>query len=135
MKTENITSKERDVEIKKLELEIAQLRLELSQKERQKEVLEEKKETKSLGIDRRERQIFAGDTVELLTSSQRGPFRGVKYAIALGLSKRHIGRVIIGKIGDSDATTNRESHNLLVVARKNESRFTNTINSAKQWWK
>ena len=125
MRTEDISSKDKDIEIKKLELEIAQLRLELATKERKKEVLEE---TKSLGIDRSERQIYSGDTVELLTPSQKGPFRGVKKAIALELSRRHTGRVIIGKISDIEIRTNREPHNLLVVKRNNDS---NTIDSSK----
>ena len=128
MRTEDISSKDKDVEIKKLELEIAQLQLELAKKERKKEVLEEQKETNSLGIDRSERQIFSGDTVEVLTSSQKGPFRGEKKSIALELSRRHTGIVIIGNICDIEIRTNREPHNLLVVKRNNDS---NNIDSSK----
>ena len=128
MRTEDISSKDLDVKIKKLELETAQLLLELAKKERKKEVLEEQKETKSLGIDRSERQIYSGDTVEVLTSSQKGPFWGEKKAIALELSRRHTGRVIIGKISDIEIRTNREPHNLLVVTGNDDS---NTIDSSK----
>ena len=128
MKTDSTTSRILDVKVKKLELEIAQLRLALSEKEKQKEELEALQTGESLGIDRREREIYVGDTVQILTPSRKGPFKGEKEAIVIGKSSRHERRILIGKIGDSETSTNRESYNLLVIAKENESNVAGNAN-------
>ena len=88
MKNNNIF-KSLDVEIKELEVQIAKLRLDLAEKERKKEILQEQRGSDSLGIDRNERSIHIGETVELLTSSKTGPFKGQTRAIVVGRLKRH----------------------------------------------
>ena len=86
-----------DVEIQILELEIAKLRLGLAEKQKQKEVLQELQSSDSLGIDRHGQPIYTGDTVELLTLSRKGEFKGEDRAIVLGRSKGYTRRILIEK--------------------------------------
>ena len=114
-KDTNTFSKSLEVEIKELEVQITKLRLNLAEKERKREILQEQQGINSLGIDRNKRAIHRGDRFELLTPSKIGPFKGETHAIVVGRSKRHSTRILIGKIGQTSTTTNREPHNVNVV--------------------
>ena len=117
MKTKQTKASEKsiDIEIKELEVAIAELRLDLAEKERKKELLiQEKRNGDRLGIDKYEAPVHIGDRVKLHTPSKTGPFKGETHAIVLGMSKRMSKRILIGKIGQTSITTNRELHNVSV---------------------
>ena len=111
----NTSNKSIDLEIKQIEVEIAKLHLEIAEKERKKELLQEQRGKNSLGIDKYEHSVHVGDKVKLHTPSNTGPFKGETHAIVVGRSKRHSRRILIGKIGNTQVTTNRELHNVSVV--------------------
>ena len=117
MKNKNTSSSTKNLEneIKELELQIAKLRLDLAEKEKTKELLQNQHKRGSLGFDRNKNPIHIGQTVELLTLSKTGPFKGQTHAIVVGRSKRCSRRILIGKIGDISTTTNRESTNISVA--------------------
>lgn len=132
MKTKASKGSEEDIEteIEELEVQIAELRLNLAKKERKKaQLIREKREKRKdqekelnteerkgqrLGTDKYKRPVHIGDRVRLHTFSKPGPFRGETHAIVMGYSGRHTKRVLIGKIGQTSVTTNREFHNVSV---------------------
>lgn len=116
MKTDSALRTNTNVEIKELELELAGLKLLVAKKEQQIESLRElQSKSEPIGYDRRDQPIFCRDRVKLLTRGTKAEFKGIKEVIVLGRSTRYQKRALVGKIGEEEVVTTRETYNLLVV--------------------
>ncbi len=116
MRSASTSSKYLNVEIGKLKLGTAKLKLDLVEKENRLEDLQElQTSNKSLGIDCFERPIFLGDTVKIITSSQKGPFKGENKAVVVVKPQRHACLVSIEYV---------EPHTLLVTTEYEDASVT-----------